>query len=232
MRPSALGVVASALVALALVGCGGGDGLDVDTSDVDVDALLTSAADRMDAVESFRFDLDHENGTASIVRGLQMVRAEGDVEGADRMRLLVEAKAGPLNAELEMIVLPDEGWITNPLTGRWERETIDVASFFDPAEGVTGLMRSLDGGEVTGAQTIGGFDSYRVEATIASELLTLFGDAREGEDIRLKAWIGIDDPLVHRIEAEGGIVSGEPDDLVRRLTLTDFDETFDIQAPR
>ena len=28
------------------------------------------------------------------------------------------------------------------------------------------------------------------------------------------------------------LVSGEPDNLVRRLTLTDFDETFDIQAPR
>lgn len=232
MRSSTLAVIASALVALVLASCGGGDTLDVDTSGVDVEVLLTTAADRMDAVESFRFDLEHDNGTASIVRGLQMVRAEGDVEGADRMRLLVEAKAGPLNAELEMIVLPGEGWITNPLTGRWEQETIDVASFFDPAEGVTGLMRSLDGGEITTARTINGFDTYQVEATIASELLTLFGDAREGETIRLKAWVGIDDPLVHRIEAEGGIVSGEPDDLVRRLTLTDFDETFDIQAPR
>lgn len=219
------------LVALVLAACGGGD-LDVDTSEVDVPALLTSAADRMDEVSSFRFDLEHDNGTATIVRGLQMVRAEGDVEGADRMRLLVEAKAGPLNANIEMIVLPDEGWLTNPLTGRWERETIDVAAFFDPAEGVTGLMRSLEGGEITGAETVGGVDSYRVEASIASELMTLFGDARAGETIRLKAWIGIDDPLVHRVEAVGGIVSGEPDNLVRRLALTDFGQTFDIQAPR
>ena len=232
MRLRALAVIAASVTVIALASCGGGDSLDIDTSGVDVEALLTTAADRMDAVESFRFDLEHDNGTASIVRGLEMVRAEGDVEGADRMRLLVEAKAGPLNAELEMIVLPGEGWITNPLTGRWEKETIDVASFFDPAEGVTGLMRSLDGGEITKARTINGFDTYQVEASIASELLTLFGDAREGETIRLKAWIGIDDPLVHRVEAVGGIVSGEPDNLVRRLTLTDFDQTFDIQAPR
>ena len=232
MRASALALLVSVLVVTAVAGCGGGDDLDVDTSDVDVSALLNAAADRMDAVDSFRFELEHDNGTATIVRGLEMERAEGDVEGADRMRLLVEAKAGPLNAEIQMIVLPGEGWITNPLTGRWENETIDVASFFDPAEGVTGLMRTLEGGEVTGAMRLAGVRTYRVEADVASELITLFGDARGGQTIRLKAWIGIDDPLVYRIEAVGGIVSGEADDLVRRLTLSNFDESFEIQAPR
>ena len=222
---------ASAVLVLVLGACGGDD-LDVDTSSVDVAALLTAAADRMDEVGSFRFDLEHENGTATIVRDLEMERAEGDVEGADRMRLLVAVRAGPLNAEIEMIVLPDESWITNPFTGRWEREDIDVSQFFAPGEGVTALMRAIDGGAVTGAQTIDGVEAYLVEADVPSESLTLFGDAREGETIRLKAWIGIDDPLVHRIEAVGGIVAGEPDDLVRRLTLTDFGESFGIEAPR
>ena len=79
MRSSGLGLIASAFVAFALVGCGGG-GPDVDTSGVDVDELLAAAADRMDAVTSFHFDLEHDNGTATIVRGLEMVSAEGDVE--------------------------------------------------------------------------------------------------------------------------------------------------------
>lgn len=231
MRPTLRLACVAAVLAIALGACGGVDS-DIDTSGVDVEELLAAAADRMDAVSSFRFELEHENGTATIVRGFEMERAEGDVEGADRMRLLVKVKAGPLNAELEMIVLPDESWITNPLTGRWEREDIDVASFFDPAEGVTALMRAIDGGEVTGAQPINGVDAFRIEADVASESLTLFGDAREGKTIRLKAWIGVDDPVVHRIEAVGGIVADEPNDLVRRLTFSDFGETFDIEAPR
>jgi LppX_LprAFG lipoprotein len=225
-------VAALAFLSVLVAACGGGNDLDIDISEVDVEALLVSAADRMDEVGSFRFDLEHENGTATIVRGLEMVSAEGDVEGADRMQLKVDAQAGPLNAEIEIIVLPDEGWITNPLTGRWERETIDVASFFDPAAGVTGLMRSIENGEVTRAQKIGGFDAYLVEAEVSSETLTLFGDPKDGEPIELRAWIGIDDPVVHRIEAVGGIVSGEPDDLIRRLTFTDFGQTFGIKAPR
>lgn len=231
MKPRAALVAVLVSLGLLIAACGGDD-LDIDTSEVDVAALLVASAERMDGVSSFRFELDHENGTATIVRGLEMIRAEGDIEGADRMRLLVEAQAGPLNANIEMIVLPDEGWITNPLTGRWERETIDVATFFDPAQGVTGLMRSIEDGEITGAQKIDGIEAYRVEADVDSGQMTLFGDPREGETIRVKAWIGIDDPLVHRLEAVGGIVSGEPDDLVRRLSLTDFGETFDIQAPR
>lgn len=222
---------AAVVLSLAIVACGGG-GSDIDTSKVDVDQLLTNAADRMDDVQSFSFDLEHENGTATIVRGLEMTHAEGNVEGPDLMHLKVSAKAGPLNAEIEVIVLPDEGWITNPFTGNWERESIDVASFFDPADGVIGLMRSIEGGEITGTETVDGVETYRVEADVPSEQLTLFGNPREGETIRVKAWIGIDDPLVHRIEAGGGIIPGEPDELVRRLTFRDFDKTFDIQAPR
>jgi hypothetical protein len=226
------GVFAGAAVALAFafVACGGGS--EVDTSNVDVEQLLTDAADRMDQVQSFSFDLEHENGTATIVRGLGMTHAKGNVGGADRMHLKVRVRAGPLNAEIEVIVLPDEGWITNPFTGRWEREQIDVASFFDPSDGVIGLMRSIEGGEVTGTETIDGVETYRVEADVPSEQLTLFGNPREDETIRVTAWIGIDDPLVHRVEAVGGIVPGEPDDLLRRLTFRDFDQTFDIQAPR
>jgi hypothetical protein len=235
LRRSAL--IAGTLIAttasvFALVACGGDGGPDIDTTDVDVDALLASAADRMDEVGSFRFELEHENGTASIVRGLQMVSAEGDVQSADTMRLKVEAKAGPLSAELEMIVLPGEGWITNPITGRWEREDIDVSEFFDPAEGVTGLMRSITNPTIAGADTINGVDAYRVEAEVESDILTLFGVPREGATVHLKAWIGVDDPLVYRIEAVGGIVEGEPDNLVRRLDLSDFGAQFDIQAPR
>jgi len=148
------------------------------------------------------------------------------------MHLKVSVKAGALNAEIVVIVLPDEGWITDPFTGRWERERIDVASFFDPADGVIGLMRSIEGGEITGTETLDGVETYRVEAEVPSEQLTLFGNPREGETIRVVAWIGIDDPLVHRVEAVGGIVPEEPDDLLRRLTFREFDETFDIQAPR
>jgi LppX/LprAFG-like lipoprotein len=217
--------------ALLVAACGGDDE-EIDTTDVDVEALLLASAERMEEETAFHFELELENGRVQIVRGINVERAEGDVAAADRVQFKVEARVGPLLAELELIVLPDEGWITNPLTGRWERERIDIDQFFDPADGITAVMRSITDAEVTGSETIDGVATYRVEATIDSELLTLFGNPQSGVELELRAWIGVDDPLVHRIEVVGGVLAREEDDLIRRLNLSQFGADFDIKAPR
>ena len=223
-------LLAVAIAASLLVACGGGD--EVDTSAVDVDALLLAAADRMEQEPSFHFDLNLENGRIQIVRGITIEHAEGDVAAPDRVYFKVDARVGPLLAELEIIVLPDESWMTNPLTGRWEREDIDLDQFFDPADGVTAIMRSITNAEITGTETIDGIQTYRVESTVDSEFLTLFGQPEAGSQLGLKAWIGIDDPLVYRIDVVGGVLAQEEDDLVRTLTLSQYGADFDIQAPR
>ncbi len=231
MTPARLLALLTASAALLLVACGGGDS-DVDTSEVDVAALLLASADRMEQEPAFHFELEMENGRIQIVRGINIERAEGNIAAADRVYFNVEARVGPLLAELEIIVLPDEGWITNPLTGRWEREDIDVAQFFDPTDGITAVMRAITDAEITGTETIDGIPTYRVESTVDSSLLTLFGNPQSGVPLQLKSWIGIDDPLVYRIEVVGGVMAREEADLIRRLNLSQFGADFDIQPPR
>jgi hypothetical protein len=227
-----------ALLVLFVAACGG-DGSDVDVSEVDAAELLRSAAERMDAVERFHFELDHENGYTEIVRGLQMQRAEGDVAGVDRMRTEVRASVGPLNVDVGIVILPDESWIQNPLTGNWERESISIESILNPSEGVTALMRSIaeqaieQGAEVTGTGRVSGVEAYTVEAEVRSDDLDdLVAGASAGLTLRATAWIGVDDPLVHRLELRGAASPNESDDLVRILTLSDFDGDIVIEPPR
>ena len=230
-RPLALVAASLALLLTAvLVACGDGD--EVDTDEVDVAALLLASADRMEEEPAFHFELEIENGRVQIVRGINIERAEGDIAAADRVHFLVEARVGPLLAKIELIVLPDEGWITDPITGRWEREDVDVGQFFDPADGITAVMRTITDAEITGTESIDGIQTYRLESTIASELLTLFGNPQSGVELQLRAWVGIDDPLVYRIEVVGGVMAREEDDLIRRLNLSQFGADFDIQPPR
>ncbi len=234
MRPvgRAAAVVALVLAALApLAGCGGGGDDDLDLEGIDAATLLRAAADRTDQARSFHFLLEHEGGTTQIVRGLNMERAEGEVAGADRLRVEVKANAGPLNLNVEIVVIGEEAWITNPLTGRWEREDISIEEVFDPANGVTAIMRAASEAQLTGTEKVGGIRSYRVEATVDSGDVTLFGEPRPGATLLAVAWIGVDDPLVQRIEIVGGLASREPDDLVRRLTLSRFDAEIEIAPP-
>src|SRR5690606_5230802 len=136
--------------------CDGGDNGDGEETATPAGEPLTAqgvldrSAARMEEVESFRFTLEHENGTTEIVRGLAMERAEGAVAGAESLQVDVRAKAGPLNVDVGIIILPDESWMTNPLTGRWEREDISIDQIFDPQTGVTSLMRSVTNAELDG----------------------------------------------------------------------------------
>ncbi len=220
------------LVALAAIAACD-DSPDVDIDDVDPAALMMTSAERMEAVESFHFVLTHEGGTAEIVRGLMMQSAEGDVAGPERMQMEVQARAGPLNVEVGIVVLPEASYITNPITGRWERETISLEGIFHPSEGAPALMRSVTAPRVVDAERLEGVDVYVVEADVDSGDLTFFAPAAEpGRTLTARAWIGVDDPLLYRAEIEGAVAPGEPEGLLRRLSLSRFDEDIEIVAPR
>src|SRR5690606_3903550 len=137
------------------------------------------------------------------------------------------------NIRTGIVALPGEGYLQNPLTGRWERQdAIDVSSLFDPATGVTGLMRSATGVEVVGREGASGVDSYVVEAQVDSGNLQVFvGNATPGNAVTARVWIGVDDLLVRKLEVRGAIARDDAENILRRITLSEFDEVVEITAP-
>ena len=218
-------------VLLVAAACGDDDG-EPGAAAPDPQQLLLDAAERMEQARSFHFVLEHENGGIEIVRGIEMTRAEGDVDGATRLRADIEGSFGPLSFEVGIIILPGESWIQNPITQRWEREEISIDALFDPSDGIVALMRSARSPEILRRERIGGVDTYRVTATVESGELTVFPGAEPGRDVPATAWIGVDEPFVYLLEIRGPIAGGEADDIVRRLELSRFDEPVDIAPPR
>jgi hypothetical protein len=184
-------------------------------------------------VDAFRFEFDQENGTSEIVQGIRMESAAGSVAGPDRLEVEIEGSFLALSVKVGVVILPDESFLRNPITGNWERESVNIDAFFDPANGVTALMRAIEGAVVIGSRTLDGVAVVELEATIDSGALTLFGDAAvPGELVTAEVWIGADDPLVYLIEVTGAVLSGDADNMKRRLALSDFDGDIVIEAPR
>ena len=235
MRRAALVVLAAASLLLATACPGGGeeDPTPTPTEEApDPTALLRGAADRMATVERFHFLLEHVDGTSEIVRGIEMVRAEGDIGGTELLQAEIEGRFGTLTFETAIVVLPDQGWIQNPLTRRWERENITVSALFDPQQGAVALMRTATATGLGGHEHIGDIECWIVEASTDSGELAFFQNAEAGRTVSARVWIGVDDPLVHRIELSGPIAAGELDTIVRRLELSRFGQDVDIVPPR
>ena len=237
VRGMALAILAAASLLLATA-CPGGEEEATPTptpTEVvpDPTALLREAADRMATVERFHFLLEHVDGTSEIVRGIEMVRAEGDIGGTELLQAEIEGRFGTLTFETAIVVLPDQGWLRNPLTRRWEREDITVSALFDPQQGAVALMRTATATGLGGREHIGDIECWIVEGVDRlRESWRSSSNAEAGHPVGARVWIGVDDPLVHRIELSGPISAGELDTIVRRLELSRFGQDVDIVPPR
>ncbi len=189
---------------------------------------------RVDALKTFHFRLEHENGTSPIPLGLDLETAEGDVVVPDRMSAEIEAKANGAVVQVKVIGVGDKGWITNPFSRKWQAlpEGTNIKDVFDPAAGVKAVVGALTNAKVVKEEKVAGVSTYLVEGEVDSGVLEAAAPVAEpGLTVAVKAWVGVDDSLPRRIRLEGPFAPGEPDNIVRKLDLSRFDEPLTIEPP-
>jgi hypothetical protein len=214
-------------------GCGGGDG-DGGNGGAPLPAaedVLAGLVTQVDALTTFHFRLEHENGTSPIPLGLELKTAEGDVVVPDRMKAELDAEAV---VQVEVIGVGDKGWITNPFDRKWQPlpEGTNIRDVFDPAAGVKAVVGALTSVEVIDEEKVAGVSTYLIEGEVDSGVLEAAAPVAEpGLTVVVKAWVGSEDSLPRRIRLEGPFAPGEPANIVRKLELSRFDEPLTIEPP-
>jgi lipoprotein LprG len=229
-----LPLAALAALGLILAACGDG-GKEEDGGPLPAaEDVLADAVERVETMETFHFRLEHENGASRIPLELDLTTAEGDVIVPDRMWAKLKAKAGTQPVEVEVIGIGDDGWITNPFTREWQPlpSGTTINDVFDPTQGIEAVVNALENAEVTAEENVGGVVTYRLEGTIDSAMLEGAAPIAEpGLTVGVKVWLGKDDSLIRRIRLEGPIAPDEPEDIVRKLDVSQFDEPVSIERP-
>ena len=144
-------LVAVALAVFALAGCSRSS----DTEPVTVQPTATTppvppvtapeavalAREAMTDLASFRFELTHDSGFTALSGGLELSRA-GGVVAQDGLDLEAEAKIGRAFVRIEAIVIDEQTWMTNPLTGAWSEIPPEDSpfSFLDPVKLVADIL--------------------------------------------------------------------------------------------
>ncbi len=108
----------------------------------DSKTVAEKAGAAMESVESLHFVFQRDGAPTFVdaEQSLAFRRAEGDYSAPDQMQAAVMIVAGGFVAEVQVISIEGEQWMTNLLTGQWEKVPsswgLDPSDFFDPEIGI------------------------------------------------------------------------------------------------
>jgi lipoprotein LprG len=224
--------VALVLVAIA-AGCGGDEGDEGPTGE----EIVAQAADAFADTKSFHLVYDLVNAPPA-GSGLRLTHANGDVEVSDGEQkgigLAVAGTFSGIPLESELVIVEGDGFLKDPLTGAWRE--LDVTqvpgAFFDLLGGVPAVLRSVQEVERAGEEQVGGVDAYKLSGKITARKLAAFlGNTPSDKLVPVELWVGQADSLIRRIEVEGPVEEGEPDDVTRKVDLSEFGKSVHIERP-
>lgn len=196
--------------------------------------LLVAAGQATQALNSFHFTLNHENGTTPIAQGISMRKADGDFLRPDRLRATVSGTvAQGFDVDVKVISIADQTWLAL-VDSRYLPlgNGVSASAILDPNNGVLKAVNSVRSPAYAGNDRINGVDTRMVTGTIdAGDLTALDSQAQAGKSVAGKVWIGATDHRVYRIRLEGPLNDQEPANIARQIDLSQFNSALDIQPP-
>ena len=199
----------------------------------DPTAVLERSGMAMQDLDSFRFELTHNEGGTQFIPGLVVEEAQGDVVKPDRLSLKFSGIFGGGYAiKSTLISVSGTTYMTNPLTGAWQEmdDTVSPLGFFNPAVGIAAMMLQLEDEEEV---ETGRDDVHRLTGTLPAVALSpLLGTAIE--DAYVDVDLTIDSERHYLLEAivSGRVIASDEAGIVRTIELRDFGEPIEIEAPQ
>jgi lipoprotein LprG len=139
---------------------------------------ITRAGDAMLQAPSFHFKIDISGKPVVLNQATQLSlrSAEGDFARPDQMGVHLKVLLAVAAAELDMIALGNEQYLTNVLTRQWEvlppEFGFNPAVMFDPQMGLEQILKGgLDEARLIGAETVDGKSLWHLQGSLSGERL-------------------------------------------------------------
>jgi hypothetical protein len=227
----------TALVAGVFTGCLGDQDDDSRDATPTADAVLRDARQQWDDTETAHFALAVE-GEAYLdsEQSIRLRSAEGEILRPDSVRASARISVMLLTLDMSMIAVGGEMYMTNFVSGRWERApddfSYDPSILFSDTSGIGPVITSLENPVVSGNERIGGNDTRLVSGTVdAATVRDITAGAIQGENIQVTMWIGVETNDIYRVtlsEPEG--VRDEP--ATWTLELSEHNAPVTIEPPQ
>jgi hypothetical protein len=194
--------------------------------------ILDSASDKLSTWKSFRFGLEHEEGTTTLSEGLyQLKSVRGEVVLPRRVKLETNVITFGQLVKLDIVLIDGSSFWTNPINHKWSEIPEGQSPFgsFDVSEVILDILGSMQNPEkinnVSGnIQEISG----RVEAKVFEPLVGI-SDPSKIADVVLS--IDLETMNVISARIEGQVNPLDEEGVIRIIDIWDVDAEFSVDPP-
>lgn len=225
-RTVILVIVSALCAALGVSACGGPDALSADQ-------IIGKAVPAINAVNTFHFTL----ATSKIQKappGIFITGVDGDVQKPDKLVGSVTAAYSGIPVKINVVVDGSSQFWTDPASGKWGPmpSELNMTTFFDPSRGMADILGNVKGLTADGTENVDGTDTYRLKGSVpATALKSLTSEVTATGDISTTLWIGAGDFLLRKADLVGPLLSDEPSDIARTLTIKDYNKAVTVETP-
>jgi hypothetical protein len=213
-------------LALALAACSTSSGLDAS-------AILTRAAAKFQATQSFHFALTAANLGAN--DPLPITAANGDVQRPDKLKASATANLAGFAVQTQLVIIGQSEWISNPLTGQFEPTQAygNLLVIFDAQQGVGAILAHLLKPSAPVSSTSASGACWKISGTVsASDLAAVVGGGdTTGKAVPVSVCIGKNDDQLYSATLSGAVLASDTDKTTRTFVLSAFDRPVTIQPP-
>lgn len=223
------------LLLLATASCGE-DAPPEPAPEVDLEAVLTDAAENMAAMSTMRFSMVDEMESGAQFFGTTFKSLEADIKAPDSFSMVVDVEAPGFGfVEIGMLAVGEQAFLKLSKDAPWNPLPLEQVPFNFSGLGLTlrDLLNTIkDGATMAGRESLEGSQTIRVEADLASEeLLSLITTADPGHNVALTLWIDEAAHTLQQIRIAGRVYDDDDPETVRLLTVLGMDIPVEIEIP-
>ena len=194
---------------------------------------LDAAAERMAALTSLAFRLSHEEGATQLFEGVVATVVSGEVAIPGGANVEVEAEALGFFVSINIVVVDDQAYMTDPLSGTWQSlPAADLPfDFRDLGATLADITRSVEAPALGAALEIDGISTVGVTGTVTgADLAALIPGADVDAQLNVELYVDADG-LVRRVRLSDSLIEGDVDNVVRVLDFSAFDAPVSVSVP-
>ena len=196
--------------------------------------VLDRAADALDKATTAHFALEQQNGSLALAQGVQVTNAEGDVARPDKLHMKFTLRLAGFNAEAQLIAVGEDLFITNPLSGQWQKAPARTGAprVLDQDKGMSGLLRKVTDAQRVGNEAVDGAQTVHLKGRVpATSFADMTGAQPSGDTVAGDLWVGSEDFLPRQVRLEGVLGAGDTAQTVRTLKFSKFNAPVTIERP-